>query len=397
MQKSEAYFKGVNELLINNFDELEKLIIESNKYTKEEIALITKAYLRAAELHKGQKRKNGDPFIIHPVNVAEFLVRTGFDAETIIAALLHDTVEDTDYTLDDIEKEFGHTIRVLVDGVTNMKDADFTSREERVIETHKKILEGIIVDARIIAIKLADRLHNMATCDSMPRDKQIEKSLENMEFYIPVARAAGIYSVKDELQDYSTFYLEPSAYELLYDIRRVISRTYHKYYLEFKEELEYRFEKQGITGDFDFKVKNVGAIYNELHDGKKLNEIDDLIAIRVVLDEAKECYDALSCVNKISTAVPGSLNDYIKSPKYNGYRSINQNIMYKDKDIQVRIRDKKMHRTNYLGVVSDWNSNSQGVIRGMFQDLIALKEEGLTGREFIVQANAKFLHRRGDH
>ncbi len=394
--KSTDYFKKENELLLKNETEFFNLVFGSKLYSANEVETIIKAYKRAEQLHEGVKRKSGEPYITHPINVAGFLVRFGFDSRTICGGLLHDTVEDTDYTLEDVEKEFGKEIKLLVDGVTKMKNANFSSREEEMIATHKKILESMTMDARIIAIKLADRLHNMLTMDKMPQENKIRKAKENFEFGIPIARTLGIYIIKDAIQDISLFYYDLNKFLKVYNLRENIIKEEYKWpFINFELDMKKKLESVGIVSKFSPKIKNIGGISDELDKGKTLEEIKDLAAIRIILDNIHDCLDTLEYIKDIAVFVPGTFVDYISNPKYNGYRSLNQNIIYSDKNIQIRIRDEEMNRANLLGMVGNWNENSQEIVRAKARELMNLNNENLSAEQYVKKAKQNFLHMTG--
>ncbi|MBQ9012441.1 MAG: bifunctional (p)ppGpp synthetase/guanosine-3',5'-bis(diphosphate) 3'-pyrophosphohydrolase [Bacilli bacterium] len=385
-----------NSLLVDDFIGLLRTCVLCHRYTNDEIDMICKAHKIALEKHKGVFRKSGEPYITHPINVAYLLVIYGFDAKSVIAGLLHDTVEDTSYTLDDIKRDFGSDVAILVDGVTKMTDAKFLSTEEKQKENHKKILESMLIDARIVAIKLCDRLHNMITLRYMSDEKTKEKSLETREFYVPLSLSFGMYKIKDELEDLSLFYLENDLYNKYQEERKRIKNEYVNFYKNLANEVKYKLEKDNVYMNYDYKIKNVGGIVRELKNGKDISEIRDLVAVRMILEKLEDCYKTLGVVNSISTYVPKTFVDYIANPKYNGYRSINENVIYDDKGIQVRIRTEDMNRKNALGVISNWNSNTQEVVRQMSKALIDLEKRDLSTDQFIDEAKESFLHMKGD-
>lgn len=383
-------------LIVDDFIGLLRTCILRNRFTNDEIDMICKAHKIALEKHKGVLRKSGEPYITHPINVAYLLVIYGFDAKSVVAGLLHDTVEDTSYTLDDIKRDFGSDVAVLVDGVTKMTDAKFLSTEEKQKENHKKILESMLIDARIVAIKLCDRLHNMITLKHMSDEKIKEKSLETREFYVPLSLSFGMYKIKDDLEDLSLFYLENDLYKKYEKERNRIKKEYVNFYKGLANEVKYKLEKDNVYMNYDYKIKNVGGIASEIKDGKDIKEIKDLVAVRMILDKIDECYKTLGIVNSISNYVPKTFVDYIANPKYNGYRSINENVIYDDKSIQVRIRTEEMNRKNSLGVISNWNSNTQEVVRQMSKALIDLEKKDLPTDRFIDEAKESFLNMKGD-
>ena len=357
---SKTYFSFIKGLILKGYNTCE-------------YSMILKALREATELHRGQERKSGDAYITHPINVASILVECGFDYETICTALLHDTVEDTNCTLEEIENEFGSVVAKLVDGVTKMKDVSFTSKEEMKKATHQKIIREISYDARILAIKLADRLHNMVTLGALREEKRIEIASETLGFYVPLARFTGIYSIKDELQDLSLFYLYEDEFLKCYDLRCQIKNDNAVGYKIIGGEIQKRLNARGVPMSYNYKVKNVGGIYDELVRGNSLDEILDLVAIRMVVGEKDDCYKALNTLKDFCRLVPNTFYDFIKNPKENGYRSLNTNVLLDgDQQFQVRIRTKEMQKNNELGIVCNWSPDKQEKVRNMCTSLIGM-------------------------
>lgn len=353
MSDVKNHFEKLGNQFITNKNDYLKLIPSCKQFNEDDVRIIYKALYKAIELHKDSKpRKSGESYIMHPIAVSSVLAGYGLDGMTVASALLHDTIEDTSYTLKDCENDFGTTITTLVDGVTKVgKDVNAA--------THEKIIKSVDKDVRSIAIKVADRLHNMYTLEFLKPSKQIEISNETKEFYVPITKILGIYQLKDELQDLCLYYLNNDLF-LKYEKKR--NRLKNKYLSicdELGDEVQDVLSKSGIAMDYSTRVKNIGAIYEELENGKNINEIDDLLAIKMVLTNPIMCYQALGVVHELGRPVVGKLEDFIALPKENGYRSLNTNIKYKDADIQVRIRTDKMQGTNNLGVFSDLNDDIQ--------------------------------------
>lgn len=353
MSDVKNHFEKLGNQFITNKNDYLKLIPSCKQFNEDDVRIIYKALYKAIELHKDSKpRKSGEAYITHPIAVSSILAGYGLDGMTVASALLHDTVEDTSYTLKECENDFGTTITTLVDGVTKIgKDVNAA--------THEKIIKSVDKDVRSIAIKVADRLHNMYTLEFLKPSKQIEISNETKDFYVPITKILGIYQLKDELQDLSLYYLNNDLF-LKYEKKR--NRLKNKYLSicdELGDEVQDVLSKSGIAMDYSTRVKNIGAIYEELENGKNINEIDDLLAIKMVLTNPIMCYQALGIVHELGMPVAGKLEDFIALPKENGYRSLNTNIKYKDADIQVRIRTDKMQGTNNLGVFSDLNDDIQ--------------------------------------
>lgn len=392
METMKAYFNDLNKDLIKNYYILYTYLSNSERFTDEELHMVTKAYLKASQLHSGVKRYSGDPYIIHPINVAYSLAKYGFDCSTICAGLLHDTVEDTKYTIEELKNDFNDEIAELVDGVTKMKKTNFSSREESKIATQRKILESITKDARIIAIKLADRKHNLLTLESMSDEKQQEKALETKEFYVPISRNLGMYQMKDELEDLSLYYLDPESYEKYYEIRKNLKKEHYDEAVSLGTEASDIAANYNMPMDYNYKVKNVAGIHKEIENGRKLNQIHDLIAVRMMVEEPIQCYGILGIVHSISTPVQGSVVDYIAKPKYNEYSSLNTNVIVNDEsEFQVRIRTYDMQKVNQLGIVSNWNQKNQQIINEMCMSLIELNNSALTDKEYVDASKKEFL------
>lgn len=352
------YFKELSKKFEKNYFEF--LTLVRKNYSVFELQRILMAYNIANEAHFGQKRLSGEPFINHPLNVAYVLAETGFDCETICAALLHDVVEDTNYTKEDIIQIFGNVIANLVDGVTKMKGSDFTSKKEKEIATHKKILDSITKDARIIAIKLADRLHNMFTLEFLREEKQKEIARETLDFYVNLARILGIYQIKDELQDLCLFILNKDEFLRIYELRQKLYETYEKDFEYIDSNSKQNLKKLGVNLTSIYKIKNVGGIYSSLSADVPLNEINDLLAVRMIVEKVKDCYKTLGVVHSICKSVPDSFKDLISEPKYNGYQSLMTNVITPNNaEFQVRIRTSNMQKTNELGIVSNWSLKTQ--------------------------------------
>lgn len=353
MSDVKNHFEKLGNQFITNKNDYLKLIPSCKQFNEDDVRIIYKALYKAIELHKDSKpRKSGEAYITHPIAVSSVLAGYGLDGMTVASALLHDTIEDTSYTLKDCENDFGTTITTLVDGVTKIgKDVNAA--------THEKIIKSVDKDVRSIAIKVADRLHNMYTLEFLKPSKQIEISTETKDFYVPITKILGIYQLKDELQDLSLYYLNNDLFLKYEKKRNKLKNKYLSICDELGDEVQDVLSKSGIAMDYSTRVKNIGAIYEELENCKNINEIDDLLAIKMVLTNPIMCYQALGVVHELGRPVVGKLEDFIALPKENGYRSLNTNIKYKDADIQVRIRTDKMQGTNNLGVFSDLNDDIQ--------------------------------------
>ena len=318
--------------------------------------LVVKAFEIANNLHKGQLRKSGEPYIIHPIAVSFILANFGMDTETIIAGLMHDVVEDTPYTREQLVEDFGEEIALLVDGVTKLGNIKYDSKEELQAENFRKMFLAMSKDIRVLIIKLADRLHNMRTLEYMPTKKREEKALETLEIYAPLAGRLGIYSIKFELEDLALMYLHPNEYKELSSkvsqrresresvVQRLIS--------EIKEGLDNAHIECEVMG----RSKHLYSIYKKMVIQKKqLDEIFDLTAIRIIVDSVKDCYAALGLVHTKWTPIPGRFKDYIAMPKPNMYQSIHTTVLDDNGNpFEIQIRTKEMHRIAEYGIAAHW-------------------------------------------
>lgn len=337
-----------------DFLELLKVIDESGKTY--DLEKIKRAYEMANSAHENQFRVSGEPYIMHPVAVATILVNLGMDTDSIVGALLHDVVEDTDISLETVKKEFSEDVAVLVDGVTKIGRLSFETQEEQQQENVRKMLMAMNQDIRVIIIKLADRLHNMRTMDAMPRDKQRIKSKETMDVYAPIAHRLGIRPVKEELEDRSLWYLDPDGYkEILEDLNQQKEER-EAFLAQIKTRMENRMEEQGIEGTVSARVKSVYGIYRKMYmQGKTFDEIYDVYAIRVIVDTIADCYMVLGLAHDMFTPIPNRFKDYISTPKPNLYQSLHTTVLDKEGiPFEIQIRTKEMHQTAELGIAAHW-------------------------------------------
>ena len=318
--------------------------------------LIMKAYNLANEKHKDQKRSSGEPYIIHPLNVAYILADIGLDESTISAALLHDVVEDTDVTDEQLRKEFGDEIADMVAGVTKLSNIQFASVEEQQAEDYRKMFLAMGKDIRVILIKLADRLHNMRTLKYLRRDRQIANAKETMELYAPLANRLGLYSLKWELEDLSFKYLEPEEYhELVEGINK--KREERLQFIEkIMDDIRVELKKQKIDAEVTGSAKHLYSIYRKMkRDNKTLDQIYDLFALRILVNSIKDCYAALGVVHEMYSPMPGRFKDYIAVPKPNMYQSIHTTLLGdKGTPFEVQIRTWDMHRVAEYGIAAHW-------------------------------------------
>jgi guanosine-3',5'-bis(diphosphate) 3'-pyrophosphohydrolase len=344
----------INKACQDLFDSLEEQIA---KYmSPEEIALVKKAYTYAQNAHAGQVRNSGDPYIIHPLAVAKILASLELDAPTLAAGLLHDVVEDTPIPLGEIEKMFGPEIALVVDGVTKLNKIDFRSKEEQQVENLRKMFLAMAKDIRVIMIKLADRLHNMRTLKHQPEHKQREIAKETLEIFAPLANRLGIFSIKWELEDTAFHYLKPDEY---YSLVEKISMKRHEreaYIDRVIKILAEKVKEANIRATIEGRPKHFFSIYTKMKEqGKELNEIYDLIAVRVIVDTVKDCYEVLGIVHTLWKPIPGRFKDYIAMPKPNMYQSLHTTVMgFLGEPFEIQIRTVEMHKTAQFGIAAHW-------------------------------------------
>jgi len=323
---------------------------------KADVSLINKAYGFALKYHKGQVRLSGEEYIQHPLNVAYILAELELDVVSIAAAFLHDVVEDTSASLEEITEIFGEEIALLVDGVTKLSRIEYTSKEEQQVESLRKMFLAMAKDIRVIIIKLADRIHNMRTLSHQPKNKQKEIAKETLEIFAPLAHRLGIFRIKWELEDWSLRYLQPDTY---YDLVKKISmrRTEREEYInEVIAILRDELADVGIKADISGRPKHFYSIYNKMvKEDKSINEIYDLIAVRVIVNTIKDCYGVLGAVHALWTPIPGRFKDYIAMPKPNMYQSLHTTVIGpRGEPFEVQIRTWEMHRTSEYGIAAHW-------------------------------------------
>ncbi|MBR5259477.1 MAG: bifunctional (p)ppGpp synthetase/guanosine-3',5'-bis(diphosphate) 3'-pyrophosphohydrolase, partial [Eggerthellaceae bacterium] len=360
----------------------------------EDCEMLVRAFEFASEAHKGQCRKSGEPFVIHPIEVGIILADLRMDAETICAALLHDTVEDTDVTPEQVEEVFNDQVRQLVEGVTKITRIEVESLSDEQAATIRKMFVAMSKDIRVIVIKLADRLHNMRTLGALREDRRIFKSRETLEIYAPIAHRVGINSIKWELEDLSFFYLEPNKYK---QVSRMVaeSRSEREAYLrDVIDTLRFELDGVGIQAQIMGRPKHLYSIYQKMTTkGKGFSEIYDLIAVRIIVKSVKDCYTSLGAVHTLWHPMPGRFKDYIAMPKFNMYQSLHTTVIGPTgRPLEVQIRTEEMHRASEYGVAAHWRyKESGGKASGdaMDQQLAWLREmvdwqdETQDSREFL--------------
>ncbi|MBQ3520755.1 MAG: bifunctional (p)ppGpp synthetase/guanosine-3',5'-bis(diphosphate) 3'-pyrophosphohydrolase [Firmicutes bacterium] len=321
-----------------------------------DIELIGKAYDIAAEMHRNQLRKSGEPYLIHPLNVAEILADLGMDEETIVAGILHDVVEDTPYTNEELRNDFGSEVELLVDGVTKLGSLKFESKEERQAENLRKMFLAMSKDIRVLIIKLSDRLHNLRTINYMSHDKIIEKCRETLDIYAPLAARLGIYAMKMELEDIALKFLEPEAY---YDLAEQVSERKGQREDAINhvvEQIEGTLKEIDIKHEIYGRSKHFYSIYKKMkYQHKNIDEIFDLMAVRIIVESVRDCYAVLGLVHTLWKPIPGRFKDYIAMPKPNMYQSLHTTVIGDSgKPFEIQIRTYEMHRIAEYGIAAHW-------------------------------------------
>ena len=340
---------------MNEFEELMAALKESNR--PYDFDMITQAYEYADKAHEGQMRQSGEPYITHPISVAHILVELGMDTETICAGLLHDVVEDTASTLDEIKKMFGADVALMVDGVTKLTKLSYSSKEQRQAENVRKMLLAMAKDVRVIIVKLADRLHNMRTGEYWKEYKRREKALETMEVYAPLADRLGIRSIKEELEDISLRFLDPIAYEEIERMLKLKKEERERFLDAIQEKIRERLNKEGMKFFLQSRVKSIYGIYRKVYmQGRNFDEIYDVYAVRVIVDTSYECYSVLGIMHDEFTPIPKRFKDYISTPKANMYQSLHTTVLDKEGGIpfEIQIRTWEMHYTAEYGIAAHW-------------------------------------------
>jgi len=324
--------------------------------------LVERAFEFACVRHADQLRASGEDFIVHPVGVAKICAGMRLDSATLCAALLHDTVEDTSASLDEVEEEFGEEIAQLVDGVTKLSGVTFQSRDDRQAENYRKMLVAMAQDIRVILIKLADRLHNMRTLEAMPKPKQQEKAKETLEIFAPLAHRLGIHAIKWELEDLAFHTLHPRKFN---EIKQLVSqqRDEREAYVERAGEyLTKELDAVGIQADISGRAKHFYSIYSKMtKKGREFNEIYDLTAMRVIVESVKDCYGAIGVIHSLWKPLPGRFKDWVAMPKFNMYQALHTTVIGPEgRPLEIQIRTMEMHRTAEFGVAAHWIYKEDG-------------------------------------
>lgn len=358
MTVPEGKTDGEKNFVPENPDELySKLItLVRENMTENDVSLVEKAYFIAKKAHEGQFRFSGEPYIIHPISVAIILYNLGMDGESMAAALLHDVVEDTDMTKENIQEDFGEDVANLVEGVTKLGKVPIFTKEEQQAENVRKMLMAMSQDIRVIIIKLADRIHNMRTLSFMRPDKRREKAQETLEIYAPIAHRLGIRGVKEELEDLAISYLDPVAYKEIQENLEHQQSKRKEYLDSIQKKISDRIKQVVPNSSISGRIKSVHGIYRKMYmQGKSFDEIYDIYAVRIIVDDVIDCYNCLGIIHDMFKSIPGRFKDYISTPKANMYQSLHTTVIG-DEGIpfEVQIRTWEMHRTAEYGVAAHW-------------------------------------------
>ena len=384
---------------------IEDLIEKVKTYNTNEkdIDLINRAFDYAYKKHFGQKRISGDDYITHPLNVAMILTDINADATCLAAALLHDTIEDSDSTKEEVTKLFGVDVALLVDGVTKINRLHFSNAGEQMAANQRKILVGLSEDVRVIIIKLADRLHNMRTLYVMPEERQKKKARETLEILTPVADRLGINKIKSELEDLSLRYLKPDVYFDIVEKLNAKKTEMDEDVNDMLKEVSSLLNEHNIKHEIFGRSKSIYSIYKKLDKGKKFNDIYDILALRVLVDTEQECYLALGLIHSKYKPVPNRFKDYIAMPKTNLYQSLHTTVFGVDgKLFEIQLRTYEMHKIAEYGIASHWSYKAHGSVKTVkdsmeaklqiFRSIMELNEESDTPEEFISSIKQDVLN-----
>ncbi|MEM8681865.1 MAG: bifunctional (p)ppGpp synthetase/guanosine-3',5'-bis(diphosphate) 3'-pyrophosphohydrolase [Pseudomonadota bacterium] len=372
---------------------MRQLVSTLGEYLSEErVEEIVGAYEFGAEAHEGQTRKTGEPYITHPVAVATALAEMRLDAQAIEAAILHDVVEDTEVSLEDISERFGDEVAMIVDGVSKLDQIQFRSRAEAQAESFRKMMLAMIGDIRVILVKLSDRLHNMRTLAGMPAEKQRRIARETLDIYAPIANRLGIHSMKTELEDLGFRYLYPMRYRVIEKALQRSEGNLRQIVNSISEELGALLHREGVSAEIDGRKKHLYSIYKKMMEKKRtLSEVVDVYGFRIVVDDVNDCYRVLGLVHGLYKPMPGRFKDYIAIPRLNGYQSLHTTLFGpKGLPLEVQIRTREMDRVAEAGVASHWqykaedpeDAASQRRTREWLSSLAELQDAG-SSEEFL--------------
>ncbi len=367
------------------FDDLITIAVEHHPGT--DVDVIRRAYDVAAAAHEGQKRRTGDPYVTHPIAVAQILATYGLDTATLAAALLHDVVEDTEITLADLERDFGDEVALLVDGVTKLDRIKFSSREEQQAATIRKMAVAMARDIRVLLIKLADRTHNMRTIDPLPEEKRRRVASETLDVYAPLAHRLGVQEIKHELEERSFAALHPARRRKLEEQIRQRAPQREAHLVQMMDEVNEALDRAGIEATVTGRPKLVYSIYRKMVDsGLEFEEIHDLIGIRIIVPEVRDCYAALGLVHSMWAPIQGRFKDYIAMPKFNLYQSLHTTVVASDgKGLEVQIRTLEMHERAEAGIAAHWRykEGDDGSAEPLIADINFLQNATADAEEFF--------------
>mgnify|MGYP001156664795 CR=1 FL=1 len=381
---------------------IDQLIEKASSYLHEsELQRIREAYLFAEKAHAGQVRKSGEPYILHPLAVAEILVSMQMDSTSIIAALLHDVVEDTTVPLEEVREKFGDTCAMLVDGLTKLEKIRFRTKEEQQNENYRKMFVAMARDLRVILIKLADRLHNMRTLKYQSEENQRSISRETLEIFCPIVHRLGISAIKWEMEDIALRYLNPQQYYRIVDLMKKKRAERERHIEQCMEIIRAKLAETGIQADISGRPKHIYSIYKKMTtQNKQFNEIYDLLAIRIIVDNIKDCYASLGIIHTLWRPMPGRFKDYIAMPKPNMYQSLHTTVVGPNGEpLEVQIRTWDMHRTSEYGIAAHWAYKEGAAVSAdsfvekmnFFREIIELQSEARDASEFVETLKMDFF------
>ena len=366
----------------------EQLIEKVSEYlSQEEVEMVKKAYAYANNMHSNQYRENGEPYIVHPTTVAYILAEMHADTNTICAGLLHDTLEDTDASKEDIAYYFNQDVANLVDGVTKLAKMNFSSKQDQNVANTRKIITGITQDVRIIIIKLADRLHNMRTLQFKSEFKQKENALETLEIFSPLAYYIGAYRIKSELEDLSLKYLKPKMYGTIKEKKEKVELESESILKEMLYKIQTILNNKNIPNEIKIRTKNIYGIYKRLNEGQKMSDIHDLLALKIMVDDIDNCYRTLGVIHNEYHPLNDKFKDYICNPKTNMYRSLHTTVFGPDdKLVQTQIRTFDMDQVASFGLTAYWDF-LKGDARNVMQEDLKEKYQFFKS---LVEINSMF-------
>ena len=384
---------------------LNVLIGKLKDYDLEEVEMVKKAYEYASNLHSGQFRQSGEPYIIHPLNVACILADMHADSDTICAGLLHDTLEDANTTKEDIAHDFNENIANLVDGVTKLAKMNFSSKQDQNYANTRKIITSITDDVRIIIIKLADRLHNMRTLQFKSEFKQKENSLETMDIFVPLAYYIGAYRIKSELEDLSLQYLYPDRYKRIEEIKSRIEKESQNCLNEMLQTINMILNDKDIPHEIKVRTKNIYGIYKRIKEGHKLSDIHDLLSLKIMVDDIANCYQTLGLIHSKYHPINDKFKDYIYNPKTNMYRSLHTTVFGEDdRLVQTQIRTFDMDKIASFGLTAYWDiskGNARYIMQEdlknkyqFFKSLIEINRVFSDNQDFVRQVKSELFSDR---